>query len=231
MAYQHGTRGIMNEAYFMDAGEQFLAHHGVKGMKWGVRRAGSGLANAGRATGRGVKRGAQLAVNYHKKSGELQIRGVKAVGRGLKRGVQASINYHKKSGELQIRGAKAVGRGVVKGAKAVGRGAKKVNSVVNRPLTDKERSRALKVGAAGVAGGLALAGASAAVGRSPGGRKALVSGVKAINGTQRIVSRAARTKKAYKTAARAAQAASAATHNRTYRNTATVIRGVRELTR
>lgn len=188
----------MNEAYFIDAGEQFLAHHGVKGMKWGVKRAGSGVASAGRAVGRGVKRGAQL-----------------------------SIDYHKKSGELQIRGAKAVGRGIVKGGKAVGRGVKKLN----RPLTDKERSRALKVGAAGIAGGLALAGASAAVGRSPQGRKALVSGVKAINGTQRIVSRTARTKKAYKTAARAAQAASAATHNRTYRNTATVIRGVRELAR
>lgn len=210
----------MNEAYFIDAGEQFLAHHGVKGMKWGVKRAGSGVASAGRAVGRGVKRGAQLSIDYHKKSGKLQIRGAKAVGRGIKRGVQASVNYHKKSGELQIRGAKAVGRGIVKGVKKL-----------NRPLTDKERSRALKVGAAGIAGGLALAGASAAVGRSPQGRKALVSGVKAINGTQRIVSRTARTKKAYKTAARAAQAASAATHNRTYRNTATVIRGVREIAR
>lgn len=29
----------MNEAYFMDAGQEFLAHHGVKGMKWGVRKA------------------------------------------------------------------------------------------------------------------------------------------------------------------------------------------------
>lgn len=217
----------MNEAYFMDAGQAFLAHHGVKGMKWGVKRAGSGVASAGRAVGRGVKRGAQLSLDYHKKSGELQIRGAKAVGRGIKRGVQASVNYHKKSGELQIRGAKAIGRGVVKGGKVVGKGVKKLN----RPLTDKERSRALKVGAAGIAGGLALAGASAAVGRSPQGRKAIVSGVKAINGTHRIVSRTARTKKAYKTAARVASAASAATHNRTYRNTATVVRGVRELAR
>lgn len=28
----------MNEAYFMDAGEAFLAHYGVKGMHWGSRR-------------------------------------------------------------------------------------------------------------------------------------------------------------------------------------------------
>nr|DAH96333.1 MAG TPA: hypothetical protein [Bacteriophage sp.] len=178
----------MNEAYFMDAGEQFLAHHGVKGMKWGV-----------------------------------------------KRGAQLSINYHKKSGELQIRGAKAVGRGVVKGAKAVGRGAKKVNGVVNRPLTDKERKRLRKVGAAGTAVGLALAGASVAVGRSPQASRALgqgtKAGIKVARGTYRIASRTARSKNAYRTAARAAAAASAATHNRTYRNTATVVRGVRELTR
>lgn len=36
--------------------DAFLEHHGVKGMKWGVRKAGSAAASTARAAGRGTKK-------------------------------------------------------------------------------------------------------------------------------------------------------------------------------
>lgn len=84
MAYQHGTRGIMNEAYFMDAGEQFLAHHGVKGMKWGVRRAADHV-KATRA------RNKQYGREYRKQA----VNTIKDIGRSKGRSVTSRAGLQK----------------------------------------------------------------------------------------------------------------------------------------
>ena len=84
MAYQHGTRGIMNEVYFMDAGEQFLAHHGVKGMKWGVRRAADHV-KATRA------RNKQYGREYRKQA----VNTIKDIGRSKGRSVISRAGLQK----------------------------------------------------------------------------------------------------------------------------------------
>jgi hypothetical protein len=177
----------MNEAYFMDAGEEFLAHYGVKGMKWGTRRARSVAS----AYGRGIKR-----------TGGLAKSGARGAGRLAKKGAQ-----------LQVRNAKAVGRG----AKKLKKNAPKIVGTT---------------AAVGTAAGFGLAAASkygspttkAAIRRGVTG--AIRGGVKANQKFARA--NAARSARRYAT--QAARARQAANYGRTYRNTATVVRGLKALT-
>lgn len=74
----------MNEAYFMDAGEQFLAHHGVKGMKWGVRRAADHV-KATRA------RNKQYGREYRKQA----VNTIKDIGRSKGRSVASRAGLQK----------------------------------------------------------------------------------------------------------------------------------------
>lgn len=74
----------MNEAYFMDAGEQFLAHHGVKGMKWGVRRAADHV-KATRA------RNKQYGKEYRKQA----VNTIKDIGRSKGRSVASRAGLQK----------------------------------------------------------------------------------------------------------------------------------------
>lgn len=74
----------MNEAYFMDAGEQFLAHHGVKGMKWGVRRAADHV-KATRA------RNKQYGREYRKQA----VNTIKDIGRSKGRSVTSRAGLQK----------------------------------------------------------------------------------------------------------------------------------------
>lgn len=74
----------MNEAYFIDAGEQFLAHHGVKGMKWGVRRAADHV-KATRA------RNKQYGKEYRKQA----VNTIKDIGRSKGRSVASRAGLQK----------------------------------------------------------------------------------------------------------------------------------------
>jgi hypothetical protein len=66
--------------------DAYLAHYGVKGMKWGQRKAQAG--SAARATGRGALRGAKVA-------GRVGWAGTKMAGRGTKRAAIWSKNNPK----------------------------------------------------------------------------------------------------------------------------------------
>jgi hypothetical protein len=58
----------------MAVGEEFLEHHGVKGMKWGVRKAGASAASAGRSVGSAAKTTGRVAAKVGKgtiKTGKL----------------------------------------------------------------------------------------------------------------------------------------------------------------
>lgn len=53
----------MNEVYFMAVGENYLAHYGVKGMKWGQRRAARKDARAKKWAKKKVAKGRALLVS------------------------------------------------------------------------------------------------------------------------------------------------------------------------
>nr|DAH96332.1 MAG TPA: hypothetical protein [Bacteriophage sp.] len=57
----------MNEVYFMEAGEKFLAHHGVKGMKWGARKRTSPKRDARlqKKVNRKINRGRPIVYNKY----------------------------------------------------------------------------------------------------------------------------------------------------------------------
>lgn len=57
-----------------DIDEYFLEHVGVKGMKWGVRKAGQGARAAGRGTVRGAKATGRF-INDHKKGVAIGVGG------------------------------------------------------------------------------------------------------------------------------------------------------------
>lgn len=123
--------------------DNILSHHGVKGMKWGVRKAQ--LGSAAKATGRGISRGA-------KATGRGVSRGAKAAGRGAKK----VGTFAKDNPEVVLAGAAFVAT-VLAGRAAAGRSGvdRQARTSVRRTqtMTSRIAPRAIPLGPVGSTGG------------------------------------------------------------------------------
>lgn len=94
---------IMNKEFYQN-NENYLAHYGVLGMKWGVRRASKQLLNA---TDRDGRDSAIRKLNKHKTKGEAKIKSLEKQRVKLDDNLRKSITKDKvKSSKLEKKAAK-----------------------------------------------------------------------------------------------------------------------------
>ena len=106
--------------------EEYLAHYGVKGMQWGVRKVegdgvGVKLRNAATAPLRVGFRNLERGIAMNKAAGKAVVRGAKTYGNttvsGAKKAIDLNVRANKAVSDFLIKGAKTYGKTTVSGAK------------------------------------------------------------------------------------------------------------------
>lgn len=131
--------------------DDFLAHYGVKGMKWGVRRAASSVASGAASAGTSIKAGVKDAVQRSKEKRQVVKAERKANFDAAKAAGYSSRMRNQDINDVGVRGTRRIEKRIANGEKI---------NVARFKETIATTARGLAVGTAILATPIAIGAAS-----------------------------------------------------------------------